>query len=142
MSVSKLTMIRPLAPFCLVPYGDVAGDVLETVPRNKLLIVSIHQTRNPKHFNLFWALAARVANFHPEFLDARDAVRWAQRRLGMFKRFHEADGSIWCEYESLAVESMDQLEFKSFFDRCLDAWAEEIGCDPMELLPPKQRSED
>ncbi len=134
MSVTKLTMIRPLAPFALVPRYDYDNEVLAMIPTNKPVIVSIHQPRNPEHFNLFWALASKVADFHPAFLDADDAVRWAKRRLGMFKSFHEKDGTIWCEYQSLAVESMDQIEFNAFFDKCLALWAKEIGCDPKLLL--------
>ena len=128
----KLLMKRSRAGG-LVACDAVSEDSFFTLPIGKELLVTVTQPRNPEHFKKFWALAKRVADFHPGFIDASDAVRFAKRKLGMFKHFHEKDGTLWCEYESIAVESMDQLAFREFYDRCLDVWASEIGCDPEEL---------
>lgn len=126
-------MVRLPRLYGLVPHGSVSEERFDSVPLVKPLLVTLRQPRNIEHFQKFWALAGNVANFHPTFLDADDAVRFAKRRLGMFTRFHEKDGSLSCEYESLSVESMDQLRFSEFYDRCLALWAEEIGADPEEL---------
>lgn len=134
MTGIKLTMMRSPRWPGLVPHDTVSEDIFFALPTSKPMLVTLTQHRNIEHFQKFWVLARKVADFHDGFLDEKDAVRFAKRRLGMFKSFHEKDGTIWCEYESIAVEKMDQLAFREFYDKCLDLWAAEIGCDPEELL--------
>jgi hypothetical protein len=132
MSQVVLTMKRQ--GLKLVPYGDVAAEILSEVTVQRPVIVTVHQARNPKHHARLWALAARVANFGPHFKDAEHAIRWVKRQIpGMHRRYKERDGTLVIELESISFASMDQVRFNAFYDEAVRQWAQMLGCDP-ELL--------
>lgn len=132
--MSKLKLCMKRQGGALHPYGQVAWDTFDKIRSLDVVIVTVHQARNPLHHDKFWALATRVANFDRDFDDADEAVRWVKRQIpGMHRRYVEKDGTVSIELGSIAFESMDQLAFNEFYDRALHLWAGRIGCDPETL---------
>lgn len=133
MSKIKLCMKRQGGS--LHPYGRVAWEAFDKIKTTDIVVVTVHQARNPDHHNKLWALATRVADFDQDFDNAEEAVRWVKRQIpGMHRRYTEKDGSISIEVDSISFESMDQLAFNDFYDRALSLWCGRIGTDPETLL--------
>ncbi len=124
---------------CLRPYGDAAWDTFDGIRTNKPVIVTVHQARNPEHHAKLWALAAKVADFDPEFTDAEDAVDWVKEQIPNMHRKEAKvgrDGTIVVRIrlKSISFASMDQLAFNRFYDRAVWLWSQRIGTDPETLL--------
>ena len=137
MSKAELVMQRDGG--CLRPYGDPAWDAFDGVRTNKPVIVTVHQARNPDHHNKLWGIAAKVADFDPEFTDAEDAVDWVKEQIPNMhtkKARGLPSGTIEVRIvlRSISFASMDQIAFNRFYDRALWLWSERIGTDPETLL--------
>lgn len=137
-AMSKLEIVMKRDDGCLRPYGDAEWEKFDKVRTTKPVIVTVHHARNPEHTAKLWAIATKVANFDPEFQDARDAVEWAKEQIpSMHTREVKVrkDGTmeVRIRTNSIAEASMDQIEFNDVFDKMERAWAERIGCDPEEL---------
>lgn len=122
---------------CLKPADSMSLEQFQDVRTKKPVLVTIHQARNPQHHEKLWAIAARVADFDPDFSDAEDAVEWAKLHMPTMRQFRTLrDGSVICTTKSIAFASMDQIRFERFYDRALWLWTEKIGTDPETLLDP------
>jgi hypothetical protein len=131
--VKRLLMLRDKG--CLRPYAELDWEVFENIESKKPVMVTLSQPRNPDHHRKAWALAAAVARFHPDFRDAEAAMRWVKRKIPwMHECYKEKDGTLVIVLKSINFASMDQVEFREFYDDALRLWAAEIGTDPETLL--------
>ena len=119
----------------LRPYTDIDHDLFKQIDSKRPVMVSVHQPRNPDHHRKLWALAAKVADFDKDFVDAEHAVEWVKLHIpNMHKEYRMRDGKLAIATKSINFASMDQVRFNRFYDRALFLWSERIGTDPETLL--------
>lgn len=123
----------------IIPWGAAAERDFETVPNKKLLLLNLHQRRNPEHHEKYWAILQRVCDFCDEFDTAEDVADWVKLKLRMVKSFKDWDGRIVFRTKSTSYASMDQVQFANFYDRAMFIIAQRVGFDPEELLPPRPK---
>ena len=136
MSKTKLLMRRDGG--CLRPEDRYSWDVFDTIRTSKPVVVTVHQARNPDHLKKYWTLATIVADNDPHFVDRYHADEWCKVRMGRFTEYKDVDGQILIRTESIAIESMGQLDFNQFYDTALALWSERLGVDVDELLVEAQ----
>lgn len=124
----------------LVPATAYDADQLARLTAGKTVVmVSLHQERNPEHHKKLWALARVVADNCDDFIDAQDAVEWAKLQIpSMRRQYVFNDGKLVLSTKSISFASMDQLAFRNFYDRACALWSEKIGTD-VETLEKEAR---
>lgn len=122
----------------LFPEGDEAIAELVKLPFAKSLRGEIKQPRNPAFHRLFWALCSRIANgigAEPESIAS--VFKLATGHVETVRTKSYGDMKI---PKSISFAKLDEIGFRTFFDKCLQvAWLE-WHLDPAEfadLLDPK-----
>jgi hypothetical protein len=97
--------------------GDESLAVLEKLPRDKLLKAEVTQSRNINHHRLFWALCARIGSGI-----GKDA-EWVERAFKIETGHMDTmmyEGKVHVVLRSIAFSQMDQIQFREFFESCVD----------------------
>lgn len=126
----------------LFPEGTELNLEFEKVPRDKPLQVEVSQPRNPAHHRLFWALCARIAR------GIGQTAEWVERAFkvetGHFD-IYKYGGKEHMVLRSIAFHNMDQIQFKEFFENCVQIMYRVWKIDPAsvaDLLVPEEKHND
>ena len=103
-------------------------------PANADVLVQIKQPRNLKHHRKYWGLLRLVVDATGNWPSVDAMHRWLKLELRMFTPTELVDGRLVLEWDSIAVESMDQREFSAFYERAIAAIIMETGIDPITLM--------
>jgi hypothetical protein len=118
----------------LLPETAFDLEMLQHIPSDRAVIITVHAERNVQHHKKLWAVAARVADFCDAFDTAEEAVEWVKMQTpGMVKEYHFESGKMILATKSISFSSMGQDRFNVFFENAMRKWAAKIGCDP-EML--------
>jgi len=123
----------------LFPNGPLAEGRLTKVTRKKPVLVQITHPRNLEHLQKFWAIAERVADNLPGFIDAATLVEQTKLKCGMVDSWTDWGGRLVIQTKSIAVENMDQKTFENFYDRAVWLWSDRLGVDVTTLKREGQR---
>lgn len=110
----------------LYPVDPRSQEIVSRVPANVEIVADVKQARNPRHLKAVHALLRTIADNHPDFLTARELERELKIRSGMWQPLLGANGKLFFELQSIAVEKMDQIEFAELWDRWLHIISTEI----------------
>lgn len=103
----------------LYPVNDVATERLRRIPKGSIVVARIRQPRSIEHLRKYWAmvdLVARAMDWSSKV--ASDVIKTL---AGYAVRIDVEGFGIVSSTESIAIESMDQLEFEAFYNRAVDA---------------------
>ena len=105
------------------------------IPEGKQIMVDISTARNVNQLRLYWAIAAKAADFYEGWHDQYDADWYARCSMPwMVREIVLANDRVSIKPKSIALHSMPKDEFTRFFDRAVYLWSKKIGCDPETLL--------
>ena len=97
------------------------------------ILVQIRQPRNVKHHRMYWSVLAAVVDATDRWPSSKALHRWLKWRLQMYQPVAVQKELVVLEWESTDFASMGQAEFKTFFDKALNAIHAETGIDPDAL---------
>lgn len=103
----------------LYPVNDTASERLRRIPVESIVAVQIRRPRSVEHLRKYWAMVDLVAR----------AMDWSSKvtsdvikTLAGYAVRVEVEGfGVVSSTESIAIESMDQIEFEAFYNRAVDA---------------------
>jgi hypothetical protein len=122
----------------LWPAGDDDRVALGRLDSRKPVKAKLSMARNLRRLRLYWAVINRVAENHPFYsLAGSDPLHeYIKMRLGLVDCVVYHDGSTRLKPRSIALDAMQETEFKTFLDRALDVICTEIlpGVDRDDLM--------
>lgn len=115
----KISMWRQ--GYALIPTDEYAAQQVSSIDLNRPLVVRVLQARNERHHRLFWALLRKVW----DNLSEEDALEYpapssllaaVKVALGYYDAVRQPSGETAVVLRSTSFESMDQAEFRAFFN--------------------------
>lgn len=125
----------------LLPDGDESIATLDKLPFDRLLKAEVTEPRNIRFHNLFFKLCSRIGSGI-----GRDAA-WVANALKIetgWTDVFEYGGKVHIVPRSIAFHKMDNLQFKEWFEQCVDVIYRVWGVDPAsvaDLLVPEGEEE-
>ena len=110
----------------LVPVSMVDEEALGEIPEGKDLTVSVARQRSTRQHRFFWALLNKVCENHDTYRRGEQLLLWLKIRMGYVENVQFHDGGVCWIPQSISFNSMDQIEFKKFFDAALDVIVNEV----------------
>lgn len=111
----------------LFPDGDESIAELSKIAFDKSLRCEVKQPRNSQHHKLFWSVCARVASGIGAESDAVcDVLKIATGHYTLIRS--KSYGEIKLP-KSISFAKMDQTQFRTFFDKCMETIFTEWGID-------------
>lgn len=108
----------------LVPADDAAQAVLSKIKLGAEVQVDIRRPRNTRHHRKLWALANIVADNQEHYETPEQVVAALKAATGHCDWFPMKDGEHMVAIpKSIAFHKMDQTEFETFYDRCIQVVA-------------------
>jgi hypothetical protein len=105
----------------LAPVDDAAREILGHYGNGEVLRVKIHRDRNPRHHRLFFGLLKLVFDNQERYL-SQEALRFAITvQAGYVDEIRLSGDRVALKPKSISFGSMDQAEFKLFYDAALKA---------------------
>lgn len=117
----------------LLPVGDEAHELLQSIKDGKECTVEIHVPRNAAQLRMFWALCEILAANDPKCSTkdiAKQNLLWA---LNYVDIWIDRSEKAHVETKSIACESMPQEEFNRFFQSAIDVICRWLGTAPEEI---------
>lgn len=122
----------------LVPTSEADLQFLrDRYPHGTDLKAQVSQSRSLKHHNLYWGVLRRVVEINGgepwHNAEALDVAIKAQ--LGMYgPALTLMDGTVRFELQSISFSSMDQAEFKHFFESAMQAIGDCANLDMFHVV--------
>jgi len=110
----------------LVPCAMVDEEALLNMPEDKDLTVKITRPRSNKHHRFFWAFLNKVCENHDTYSKPDQLLLWLKVRLGYVEEVKFHNEEVFWVAKSTSFGSMDQNEFKKFFDEAVDLVVKEV----------------
>lgn len=128
MRVALGPKLEPMTPFDqerLAAYGF--GREVE---------VHIWQNRSRPHLNLYWACLGTTVRNSDRWMNVKQLHKAIKVALGYVERFTTFEGAEHIEPASIALDKMDQGEFKPFFDEAISLICREVfrGMRPDQFI--------
>lgn len=122
------------------PYYNSDIEEFKRLKNNTVYMAEVKKPRSIEHHKKLFALAnCTVANL-PEYselykirIDAYGLIKAIERELGMYETEYDIYGKVNVRAKSIDFESMDQLEFQTFYDKAVYIMAGLIGITTEEL---------
>ena len=114
----------------MVPFSEEAWEELRAVKQNATCIGDFHGARNVQQLKLFWVLITYLVENTDKFStkeQARKALFW---ELKFVEPYFDYYGRLHFEIQSIALESMKQVEFNQLFNKCVDKICEWMNDTP------------
>lgn len=112
--------------------GQEAIDAIAKLPIGKPLRAEIKRDRSGPHHRLFWALCSRIGDAVGSDAEAvANVLKVATGHCTWIQT--KSHGRIPLP-NSISFKAMDQLQFREFFDRCLDTIYSEWSIDRPDVL--------
>lgn len=101
----------------LVPVTAYDLSRIENLPVNVNLRADFRRDRSPVHHRFYWALLGIVASATGVFAGNSEMLhRWLKLRMGLIQEIEFFDGTTVMDLTSTSWQSMDQIEFRAYFD--------------------------
>ena len=98
------------------------------------IMVRIRRPRNPKHHRLYWGMLRQVVDATDQWPTPDALHKWIKYELSMYTMTAvDEEGLVVIEWESTDFMSMDQADFREFFDRTVACICIETGIDPLSF---------
>ena len=110
----------------LVPCAPMDSDALMRFPTAKRLSVRVTQPRSVPQHRLYWSMLTLVADNLDQPINADDLHEWLKLKLGYARPVRQRNGEIVYVARSIAFDTMEQPEFREFFDRAVTVLIEHI----------------
>lgn len=105
----------------LAPVDDAAKECLQAYGAGEVIRVTVRRDRNPRHHRLFFGLLNLVFENQQRYL-SREALRFAITvQSGYVEEIRLSGDKVALKPRSISFASMDQNEFKEFYDAALKA---------------------
>lgn len=104
----------------LRPAGAVDMELFEKIPGGKPVEVQVHARRNIKFHRLVWGLVHLCFKHQSHYTNPEDLMDDFKIATGHFRLITRMDGKQDREPESISFAKMDEVKFRSFFDKLLD----------------------
>lgn len=108
------------------PASEIDEDRLRRVPVGDLLPVHIRKPRNGGLHRKFFALVKLIADNHARLRTVEDVVLELKVRTHHYAEHITLDGKVVLVPRSISYEEMEELDFRTFFDRCCEVAADEM----------------
>jgi len=120
----------------LRPEGDTATAVLGKIKLGDVVKVEIKRPRNLAHHRKFWALMNLVFENQEHYESVENMVAAMKTAVGHCDFMPSKDGNTMIAIpKSIAFHKMDQTEFETFYENCLNVIAKHFipGIDKDDL---------
>ena len=107
------------------PADAVAEEWAAKKPDRYDVLVTAKKPRNGRQHSLYWVLCTLIAN-NRENWNPEDVSNFFKIATGHVRRVMDAHGNEYKFPKSINFASMDQDEFSTFFQRCVDLVTERI----------------
>jgi hypothetical protein len=133
----------------LVAEDQEAFEALASIPRDAEVMVEIRRPRNIRQHRLFRAMLSKVIEAGAQFHNADALLAWLKVALGRYDSVMGPSGQMFQIVHSSSFESMDQIEFRRFFEECADVICQhilpgvseqDIAREVYEMLAPQGHS--
>jgi hypothetical protein len=105
----------------LAPVDDLAREAIGAYGNGEIIRVRLHRDRNPRHHRLFFGLLKLVYDNQEKYLST-EALRFAITvQAGYVDEVILSGDRVALRPKSISFGSMDQNEFKKFYDAALKA---------------------
>jgi hypothetical protein len=105
----------------LAPVDENARQALRAIGQGEVVRIKLHRDRNPRHHRLFFALLNLVFDNQDKYLSI-EALRFAVTiQAGYVEEIRLRGDAVTLKPKSLAFGSMDQNEFKTFYQAAMKA---------------------
>lgn len=119
----------------LVPVDFHGDDILHDIPENGEVMVTLRRARNPKFHRWFFALLRKVIDNTDNRWKNEDELLYALKiEVGHCEPTPAMTGEVLLQPRSINFAAMDEIKFKLFVTRCLDAIHLNLGIDPDRLM--------
>lgn len=129
----------------LVPSDFVADETVLSIKEGGEVMVRVWKARSPKYHRYFFAMLRIVlGNLDEEtsrWSDERDLLDALKLATGHYRIVIGFDGASTVALDSIAFESMDEIKFRTFFEKCLLHIQLRLGIDAQELMDETDRLE-
>lgn len=115
----------------LRPFGAESASVFAKIPFGKVVRVDVKQPRNGAHHRLYWTLCNRIAD--GVGCESEDISHILKLRTGHVRIVKTKKGLEEVP-RSISFASMDQMQFRSFFDKCVVVIETEFGIAKPDIL--------
>jgi len=108
-------------PVGLAVIDEAGAEALAKIKRGDVVEVSIKQRRNMKLLRLYWKTVEAVhTHIDHDKYPTKEALSEALKiACGVRQEIHLHDGRVAYVAGSISVDSMSQLAFSEFYDRCV-----------------------
>lgn len=118
----------------LVPADAHAEELLSSVKDGREILVSVRKARSVRQHRMFFALLATVVANTDDFQTVEELLDAVKIATGHVERRMTIDGAVYLAPKSINFASMQQDDFRAFFDRAVFLLATRVlGCTPDEL---------
>lgn len=118
----------------LSPAGPYEAEALSTYSNGAKLTVTLHQKRSLPLLRKYWSVLRDVVNNCSTPWDSPDEASDALKlALGVTDISKTVSGKWFIRPGSISFNSMDEAEFRDFYDKAMGVLAEVTGIDPDEL---------
>ena len=124
----------------LCPADDIQREEFQKIPMNDNVMVEIKKARHPQHHRLFFALLNLTIHNTEDFPSVDLLLTWLKIKLGHVETVIWEEGKTYYVPKSISFTSMDQMEFREFFDRAIDVIVQKYGWDRPALLQEIQNA--
>lgn len=105
----------------LAPVDDLAREAIGAYGAGEILRIKLHRDRNPRHHRLFFGLLKLVFDNQDKYL-SQEALRFAITvQAGYVDEIRLSKDRVALKPKSISWGSMDQNDFKLFYDAALKA---------------------
>lgn len=122
----------------LAPDGDESIAEFADVPFGKTLRCEVKQPRNLSHHKLFWGLCARIGK------GIGHDAQWVERAFCVETGHYDIykfGGKTHLVIRSIAFQKMDQIQFREFFEKCVQIAYSIWKIDPASVADLLAREE-
>lgn len=116
-----------VTPTGLVPMYDSDSDLKHHLKLGSVVRCTVRSPRNYKYHKKFWALVRITFDNLPVLnvermgiRNVEDMLKRFKRDLGYFSSSINDRGEREIEYQSISFSKMEQNEFETFFNECVD----------------------
>lgn len=115
----------------LLPDGDEAIAEFSRVPFGKSIHAELRQPRNAKFHRLFFALVHRIAA--AKGVETETVTDMLKIATGHCTTIKSKSLGVLRLPKSISFAAMNELEFREFFNRCVETILTEWGIDPASV---------
>jgi len=115
----------------LHPYDDASWEAFDKLPRDKPLLITVKQSRNPEFLARYWAILSVAVDHSDAWVDRDDVHHWLRVQVPWMRDSYmiEEDGTMVVTLKSTAIDSMKEDEFERYYERAMELISEKIGTD-------------